>query len=177
VTHGQGSKAKSVSWTHVPPGHFKIDHFPNVAGPKGSVDTQPTQMQVLKRYAFRNHGGDLLKAFLLLYPGDIKAHVEKVSARMIRTKAKTAKLTVGEWVVFLSLLTGATLQREAGHALWDPVPERPFRRGHPGYGDYMTRRRFDEIKASCTAAFTDEEKEGTDKWFQIRPAVDAFNAN
>jgi hypothetical protein len=41
VTHGQGSKAKSVACTHVPPGHFKIDHFPNAAGPKGSVDTQP----------------------------------------------------------------------------------------------------------------------------------------
>ena len=86
-------------------------------------------------------------------------------------------LTSGEWVVFLSLLIGATLQRESGHALWDVAPERPFCKGHPGFGDYMRRRRFDEIKAACTAAFRDEDKKGTDAWFQFRPAVEGHNAN
>ena len=41
----------------------------------------------------------------------------------------------------------------------------------------MRRRRFDDIKAACTAAFRDDELKGTDAWYQIRPGVDEFNAN
>ena len=69
MKNGQGSKAKSVTWTYVAPGHFKTDYFPNVAGPKGSVDKQPKQMQVRKLHKYRGKEDDLLTAFLLLCQG------------------------------------------------------------------------------------------------------------
>ena len=92
---------------------------------------------MLKLYNYRGKTGNLLKASLLFYPGDIGAHVTKVMAAMVLANAKTLELTVGEWVVFLSLLVGATLQGQSGRALWDPVRDRPFCRGHPGFRDYM----------------------------------------
>jgi hypothetical protein len=49
-----------------------------VPGPKGSLVKQTMQMRVLKTYTYRGQGGDLLKAFLLLYPDDMMrvAHVK-----------------------------------------------------------------------------------------------------
>lgn len=158
------------------PTHFKQDYFPTLPGPVGLAEP-PKQMAVLKGYTFRDKKGDMLAAFQLLYPGDMTKDVAKVNEAMAKAQKNPAELTVGEWVVFLSLLVGATLQKQSGHALWDPVEERPFTRGHPGFADYMRRRRFDEIKSSCTAAFSDEDLKGTDPWFQFRPGVDAFNAN
>ena len=109
------SKGKLVTWTYVPPGHFTLDYFPGVPGPVDAAE-QPTQMQVLKGFTFRGHTGDLLKAFLVLYPGPMPDQVRKVKAAMVKTDPKTAEITKGEWVVFLSLLVGATLQKQSGHA-------------------------------------------------------------
>ena len=160
----------------MPTGYFTDDYFPKVPGPLSATEV-PKQMKVLKGYTFRGQKGDLLSAFQVLYPGNMMDHVEKVFARMKQENSNTAALTAGEWLVFLCLLIAATLQKQSGHALWDQAPYRPFSRGHPGFGDYMRRRRFDEIKAACTWAFRDDDKAGTDKWYKFRPAVDAYNAN
>ena len=160
----------------MPTGYFTDDYFPKVPGPLSATEV-PKQMKVLKGYTFRGQKGDLLSAFQVLYPGNMMDHVEKVFARMKQENSNTAALTAGEWLVFLCLLIAATLQKQSGHALWDQAPYRPFSREHPGFGDYMRRRRFDEIKAACTWAFRDDEQSGTDKWFKFRPAVDAYNAN
>jgi hypothetical protein len=63
-------------------------------------------------------------------------HVEKVPARLKEVNSKTTAVTAGECLVFLSLLIGAALQKQSGHALWGPSTNRPFNRGHPGFGDY-----------------------------------------
>lgn len=167
-----------LRWKHMAPQSFTSDNFKQVPGAFGSLDQEPKQIEVIKCYKYHGKSGDLLKAFEILYPGDMGKHVGLINAEMKRLNPKVVTLTSGEWVVFLSLLVGATLQRESGHALWDPPPaDRPFHRGHPNFDDHMRRRRFDEIKTSCTKAFGDEAKEGTDAWFKIRSGVDGHNAN
>ena len=133
------------------PQSFTSDNFKQVPGAFGSLDQEPKQIEVIKCYKYHGKSGDLLKAFEILYPGDMGKHVGLINAEMKRLNPKVVTLTSGEWVVFLSLLVGATLQRESGHALWDPPPaDRPFHRGHPNFDD---------------------------AWFKIRSGVDGHNAN
>ena len=119
MTGSGGNKsapAPTVKWTYVENGSFKEDYFPSVAGPKGSAGKMPKQMKVLKDYEYRGKEGDLLTAFLLLYPGDMDVHVDKVTAEMTKTNSRVTALTSGEWVVFLALLTPVKKRRPAQDA-------------------------------------------------------------
>ena len=120
-----------MTWTYVKAGHFTTDYFPTVPGPRGSAAPEPKQMEVLKDYEYRGKKGDLPTAFMLLYPGEIEDHVERAMAQMRRANSRASELTAGGWVVFLSLLIGSILQRQSGHGLWDPAPDRPSPQGHP----------------------------------------------
>jgi hypothetical protein len=77
--------------SYVQPGHFKTDYFPNVPGPKGSVVKQTMQMQVLKTYTYRCQEGDLLKAFLLLYPDDMMRETPGFTGRQSGFAASAPK--------------------------------------------------------------------------------------
>ena len=103
------------------------------------------------------------------------AVVAKVWAAMQKRGCKDP-LTVGEWFVFLGLMCGATLYTESGRELWRKrkEKERAFSRS-PGFAEFMTCERFEDIKACAVAGCTDLSQQGTEKWFKIKPAVDAFN--
>ena len=169
----------SVTWTFVEPRSFKIDYFKNVPGPIGKTrrtGRYREQTRVLKDYKYKGRRGDILKAWLKLYPGDIHEHVAKVTESIQAVQRDAAPVTVGEWVVFKSLLYAGALQPQSGNDLFDEKPERPFRK-NPGFARFMRRNRFNLIKAHCTAAFRDDERKGTDKWYRIRKLIEDFNEN
>jgi hypothetical protein len=134
-------------------------------------------MDVLKGYQFRGGSDDALRAWLLLYPGKIDEHVAKISAAMKVKDPKAADLTVGEYVVWHGLFIAASVCSQRGHKLWDKKSAVPRFRKHPEFGEYMTRTRFEFIKANLLAAFSDHTKSLTDKWWEIRPLIDSFIEN
>ena len=73
-----------MTWSFVKPRYFTKDYFAHVPGPESSAASEPKQMDVLKGYEYRGKEGDLLNAFMLLYPGDIDDHVARVTAAMNR---------------------------------------------------------------------------------------------
>ena len=164
-----------LTWSFAKRGSAYLDHFPDVPGPFG-VEA-PGQKEVLKGFDFRGDRGDALRAWLLLYPGDIEADAAAISAAMKLKDDKAGDLSVGEYVVFHGLFVGASVCVQRGHELWDaPRTPRRFRK-HPGFSEYMTRTRFDAIKSCLLAPFGDASQSLTDKWWAIRPLVNRFNAN
>lgn len=134
-------------------------------------------MEVIRGFKFSGQQGDALRAWLDLFPGDINVHVQRISAAMKRSDPKSEDLTLGEYVVFHSLLLAASLQVQSGHALWDK-PKKAYRfRKHPDFGEYMSRTRFDDIKAALVYAVGDPSTAGEDQWWQVRPLVNDFNEN
>ena len=122
-------------------------------------------MDVLKGFVFRGEKGDALRAWFQLYPGEIKEHVAAISAAMKLKDAKAPDLSLGEYVAWHGLFIAATVCVQRGHELWD-APKEPRRfRKHPGFVEYMTRNRFDAIKACLLAACCDPSKAATDKWW------------
>ena len=93
--------------------------------PPEEEEKQP-QLEVIKDFKYSGRKGDLLAAWLRLYPGNIDA---KIDAEMKRYDPKSRTQTKGELVVFESLLLAATLVPQRGHALFTP-PSRP--RHRPG---------------------------------------------
>lgn len=75
-------KDKSMTWTYVSPKSVKTDFFGEEVGPKGTCyeEGKEPPIKVLRGYTYRNVEGDILRAFLMLYPGNINADVLK-SAR------------------------------------------------------------------------------------------------
>jgi hypothetical protein len=124
---------------------------------------------------FRGQKGDAAKVFKHLYPGDPEVVVAKVWAEMQKRGCKDP-LSVGEWFVFLGLMCASSLYTEKGRELWRKKrdTERAFSRV-PGFSDFMTCDRFEDIKACAVAGCTDLSQQGTEKWFKIKPAIDAFN--
>jgi Transposase IS4 len=151
------------------------DYFSTVPGPIGVV--KPPQKNVLKGYQFRGERGDALRAWLLLFPGNIKVHVAKISAAIKVKEPKAPDLTLGEYVVFHGLFIAASVCVQKGHELWDVSKEERRFRKHPEFGAYMTRNRFDAIKSSLLSACGDASKSVTGKWWAIRPLFDEFNNN
>ena len=144
--------------------------------PSEEEEKQP-QREVIKGFKYSGRKGDLLKAWLLLYPGNIDADVLKIDAQMKQYNPKSRTLTKGELVVFEGLLLAATLVLQRGHALFTP-PSRPRRfTPHPGFEEYMTRVRFDSIKRAILAPCADRDSAGEDAWWEIRSLVNAFNKN
>lgn len=163
-------------WTFVERGSSNLDYFPEAPGPLHGKKL-PAQMDVLRDYVFRGESGDALRAWLKLYPGDIKAHVKAISDAMKRKDRKAADLTLGEYVVWHGLFIAAAVCVQRGHELWDASKfSRRFRK-HPEFGQFMTRNRFDAIKSSLLAACGDVSKSLSDKWWGIRPLFDGFNDN
>jgi len=74
-------------------------------------------MEVLKGFKLRGKRGDALRAWLRLYPGDIKQHVEVISAAMKEKDPKTADLTLGEYAVWHGLFLAATVCVQRGRDL------------------------------------------------------------
>ena len=165
----------TVTWTYRERGSSKLDYFPKVHGAFGFEE--PVQINVLKGFVFRGEKGDALRAWFQLYPGEIKEHVAAISAAMKLKDAKAPDLSLGEYVAWHGLFIAATVCVQRGHELWD-APKEPRRfRKHPGFVEYMTRSRFDAIKACLLAACCDPSKAATDKWWGIRPLVEGFNDN
>ena len=161
----------------MPNGFFKTDCFPTYPGPKGVPRVRRPHMKVIRDYTYTGEKGDLLNAYLKLYPGDIRVHVAKINTEMKRKHRKAAELTLGEYVTWDGLMFAAVLYVQRGHELWDE-PEVPRRfRKPPGFGAIMSRNRFDEIKSSILAAFADPSRKGEDPWWEISPLIDGFNDN
>ena len=163
----------------MPTGSITRDDYPTVVGPKEPPEEEKErpQLEVIKGFKYSGRKGDLLSAWLRLYPGNLDADVRKIDADMKRHDPKSRTLTKGELVVFEGLLLAATLVTQRGHALFTP-PARPRRfTPHPGFEKYMTRARFDTIKRSILAACADHDSCGQDAWWEIRPLISAFNEN
>jgi hypothetical protein len=109
-----------------------------------------------------------------MYPGDPVAVVAKVWVAMQARGCKDT-LTVGEWFVFLGLMCAATLHNETGRDLWRPKKKKRIFSRAPGFSEYMTCERFEDIKACAVAGCTDESQKGTEKWHKFKPAVNALN--
>ena len=134
-------------WTFVERGSSALDYFPEAPGPLHGKKL-PTQMDVLKDYVFRGESGDALRAWLKLYPGDIKAHVVAISAAMKLKHPKAADLTLGEYVVWHGLFVAATVCVQRGHELWDASKASRRFRKHPEFGKFMQRNRLDAAASS-----------------------------
>jgi len=167
-----------ITWEFVPNGSCTRDDYPTVVGPSAQPDEdERPQREVIKGFTYSGRPGDLLKAWLRLYPGNIDDDVRKIDAEMKRYDPKSRTLTKGELVVFEGLILAATLVPQRGRALFDP-PSRPSRfTPHPGFEKYMTRTRFDNIKRCVLAACADPASAGEDPWCEIRPLINAFNKN
>lgn len=149
-----------------------------MVGPREQPEEEDRpQGEVLRGFKYAGRKGDLLSAFLRLYPGDIDTDVRKIDAEMKRYDAKSRTLTKGELIVFEGLFLAATLVPQRGHALFTP-PSRPRRfTPYPGFEEYMSRARFDNIKRAILAPCADHASAGEDRWWQIRPLITAFNRN
>lgn len=172
-------KKKGVdhTWVYVANGSCTADDFPKVPGPMGQPRQLRRQMEVIKGFKYTGLTGDLLKAYRRLYPGNIANYVAKINVAMKLKDPKARDLTEGEFILFDGLLIAATFYSQSGHALWTP-PASPRRfHPHPNFGQFMRRGRFDAIKGSVHAAYTDPTMAGEDPWYEIRPLIDAFNEN
>jgi hypothetical protein len=129
---------------------------------------------VLKQRVFEGREGDAAKVFKHLYPGNPVAVVAKVWSEMQKRGCKDP-LTVGEWFVFIGLMCAATLYVETGRDLWRVQHKKRAFTHSPGFTEFMSRARFEDIKACAVSGCTDLSQQGTDKWFKFKPAVDAFN--
>lgn len=94
-----------------------MDFFPDEVGPKGTSTgeegIQP-QMKVLRGFKYHGIDGDLLRAFKVLYPGDIE--IMKMNAALVADRHMPT--TVGEFFVFLGLILGARGQNCKGRDLF-----------------------------------------------------------
>ena len=129
---------------------------------------------MLQERIFEGKDGDAGRVFKHLYTGDPEAVVAKVWAAMQKRGCKD-RLTVGEWFVFLGLMCAATLYIEDVRELWRTKKKKSLFGNSPGFAEYMTCERFEDIKACAVAGCTDLSQQGTEKWFKFKPAVDAFN--
>ena len=75
------------------------------------------EITVLEGYLFRGVRGDALRAWLLLFPGDITVRVTKISAAIKVNEPKAPDLTLGEYVVFHGLFIAASVCVHNGHEL------------------------------------------------------------
>ncbi len=167
-----------VTWKIVKRGSLKEDHFKEILGPQGVEE--PKRGKVFHGFQYTGRDGEILKAWLHLYPGNIEDDVRAIYADMRVRKhggiREVAVLTVGEYIVWHGLFIAASLCAQSGRALWDP-PKRLSRfRTSPEFGKYMNRHRFEAIKASLLAAFVGTESE-LDAWGEIRPLIERFNEN
>ena len=165
----------SITWTYKPRGPIKQDNFPSITGPIGVKKV--LQVKVFEGLQLTGRDGDKLKAWLHLYPGDINMDVRTISQDMAVKDPKAAELTTGEYLVWHGLFLAATLCAERGHDLFDPPKRKRRFRKHPEFAQYMTRTRFDAIKASWLSAFADPASSLSDRWWEIRPLVNRFNEN
>ncbi len=109
----------------MPNGSCTRDDYPTVSGPaEQSEGEERPQCEVINKFKFSGKEGDLLKAWLRLYPGDIDADVRKIDAEMKRSDPKSRTLTKGELVVFEGLIIAAAVVPQRGYALFTP-PTRP----------------------------------------------------
>ena len=165
-------------WEVCPNGSNTKDDFPQIVGPitQPEKEIRP-QRKVIKGFSYSGKKGDLLKAWLRLYPGTISVDVTKIDAEMRRLDPKSRTLTVGELVLWEGLFLAATLVPQRRHALFTP-PSQPRRFSpHPGFEKFMSRHRFDAIKGAVLAACSAPESAGEDPWWEIRPLIEKFNQN
>ncbi len=67
------------------------------------------QGEVIRGFKYSGRKGDLLAAWLRLYPGNIDADVCKIDTDMKQYDPQSRTLTKGELVVFEGLILAATL--------------------------------------------------------------------
>ena len=122
---------------------------------------------------------------IFFFEGDIHEHVSKMNnALRLRPKLSTLGqiLTVGEFFTWLGLFFAASTQREAGRVLFEP-PNASRNPSHfsssegPRFDRFMTRHRWEDIKAVSLEAFSDASQSAIDPWCFIRPLITAFNEN
>ena len=86
-----------------------------MVGPREQPEEEDRpQGEVIRGFKYAGRKGDLLAAFLRLYPGDIDADVRKIDAEMKRYDAKSRTLTKGE------LTPRAFLNRRGTESLGPP---------------------------------------------------------
>ena len=169
------SMKTAITWRYKKRGSLTQDDFPDIEGPIGVK--KKLQLKVFSGLQLTGKSGDKLRAWLHLYPGDISSDVRRISLDMKAKDPKAAELTVGEYVVWHGLFLAATLCLQRGRDLFDPPKKEQRFRKHPEFAEYMSRFRFEAIKASWLSAFADPASALTDRWWEIRPLVDRFNQN
>lgn len=100
-----------------------MDFFPDEVGPKRWRGIQP-QMKVLRGFKYQGIDGDLLRAFKVLYPGDIETDIMKMNAALVADRHMPT--TVGEFFVFLGLILGARGQNGKGRGLFFSPEKKSF---------------------------------------------------
>ena len=171
------SKEKSITWTYVSSKSVTTDHFQDEVGPKGTYyeEGKEPQIKVLRGYTYRQLDGDILRAFLTLYPGDINEDILKINAAL--GDAKLKHTTVGEFLNYLGLIIAARSQNSKGRDLFVTPKKKSLFKQYPEFARVMTRHRFEELKKHCTAICVDEDSVATDPWYKFRAFVKAFNKN
>ena len=104
-----------------------------------------------------------------------------LTAHQPRLRSAKRVITVGEFLVWLSLFFAAATKKESGRDLWRKVSTRPaslFSSAEgPNYGRLMKNYRFEDIKKVLLEGFSEIANVASDPWCPIRPYVESFNAN
>jgi hypothetical protein len=166
-----------MTWTYVSSKSVKTDYFQDEVGTKESCyeEGKEPPIKVLRGYTYRNLEGDILRAFLKLYPGDINADVLKLNS--VLSAAMQKPTTVGEFLNYVGLIIAARSQNIKGRNLFVAPKERSLFKQYPEFSRIMTRHRFEELKKHCTAICMDDDSAATDPWYKFRRFVEAFNEN
>ena len=115
---------------------------------------------------------DLLKLWLMLYPGDPGEHITNLNAAGLLKDARFKAVTLHEWLTFWGLIIGARQYSEKGEKLWNSKPV--GLRGAPDFGAYMKEWRFAEIRRLVPSICPHRELQ---PWARFEPMIAAFNQN
>ena len=115
---------------------------------------------------------DLLRLWLVMYPGDLQVHINAINAAGIRSNHTLHHVTEHEYVRFWGMCIAARQFSERGKCLWGVEPQGI--RAAPNFDQYMAYWRFEVIrrlvKEICPSS-------SLDPWSRFRPLVEEFNAN
>ena len=132
---------------------------------------------------------DLSKMFWYLWPvkaGDdldkLNEIIEKENASNKETFRRTLKkVSMGEFIIFHSLLIAASIFPQQGDKLWMDQNKNKKPRGimkAVDFGQHMRAWRFCQIKSLIPRIMESEElRLGDDDWWQFKDRVAKFNAN
>jgi hypothetical protein len=127
-----------------------------------------------------------------LWPGDEKEQLKKMNEMLsleskdrhaASKQAKTKPITLHEYYTFFGLLiVNRTLSDRQGEAMWSHRQDEDTRMRSTvssfNPSQYMSLKRFQEIKRVLPYIFADQNRKANDDpWWQIASAFDQFNEN